>query len=285
MHRLLFAFFLFLVSLQARAAFFASGVVSFAPGTGNAIWGDASAALGSPDGLTGENPAASLYDPFYPPSVLSPFSGAFQGDEIVQVGEGGQLTLQLSRFAIVGTGKRIGVFTNAALIDTDYPNGANGAAAAVFGGGNAIVSVSADNLNWTSLGEITFDAPNLFYSNAGPFDLAAPASPQLTDFGLPFPGSLASFNAADWPATRDVFKVGSVYSGGGTWLDLSATGLTQVGYVQFFIPDDGNATTNRTLAIDALSIANTAVGAEVPEPGALSLLALASLYLARRRRQ
>lgn len=284
MHRLLFAVLLSVVSFQSRAAFFASGVVSFAPGTGNAIWGDASAALGSPNGLTGENPAASLYDPFYPPSVLSPFSGAFQGDEIVQIGEGGQLTLQLSRYAVVGSGKRIGVFTNAALIDTDYPNGANGTTAAVFGGGKAIVKVSADNQNWVSLGEVTFDAPNLFYSNAGPFDAAVPASPQLTDHGLPFAGTLTSFDGADWPTTRDVFKVGGVYSGGGTWLDLSATGLTQVGYIQFLIPDDGNATTNRTLAIDAVSIANTAVGAEVPEPGALSLLAVASLYLARRRR-
>ncbi len=270
----------------AWAGTYASDVVSYTPGTADLKFRTPTAALGAPDGISGENPAATNYFGF--PNVLSPFSPAYQGDEVVQIGEGGQITLQLSNYLIVGAGKRLGVISNVGLIDNDTTNfsGQNGPTAATFGGGSALVRVSPDNKTWTDLGTITFNMPSLYYVNAGPYDGAAPASPQLTDFGKPFEGSLASFNGKNYAGTVDAFNVAAGgYSGGGTWLDLSSTGLTQVGYVQFLLPDDGNPNTDNRFAIDSLSIANGAVGSALLEPSAILFAIAAPAFLLSRRRK
>lgn len=268
----------------ARGGAFASSVLSYAPGGADARFTSAQAALGAPDGISGENPNAANY--FGSSNVLSPFSPAFQSDEIVQIGEGGQITLQLSNYLNVGAGNRLGVISNVGLIDSNYPNGQNSATAASFGGGSAQVRVSKDGIAWTDLGTVNFNIPGLYYVNAGPFDAAAPASPVLTDFGKPFEGSLASFGGKDYAGTVNAFSVaGGGYSGGGKWLDLSGTGLSQVGYVQFLVPDDGNAGTNARFALDSVSIANNAIGAPLPEPGAGLWLVVASALFTRRRRK
>lgn len=268
-----------------HAGSYAAGVVSYTPGSASASFQTPQAALGAPDGISGENPNASNYFGF--PNVLSPFSPAYQGDEIVQIGEGGQLTLRLANYVNVGAGKRLGVISNVGLDDvTPHATGGNGAVASTFGGGTARVRVSSDNQNWVDLGPVTFDIPSLFYANAGPYDSAAPASPQLTDFGKPFEGSLASFNGKDFAGTVDAFKVAAGgYSGGGTWLDLSGTGLSQVGYVQFIVADDGDPLTDNRFAVDAVSIANGAVGAQTPEPSSAILLVFAGALTACRRRR
>jgi hypothetical protein len=271
------------------AGSFAAGVISYTPGDADVKFTTPSAALGAPGGISGENSAASNYFGF--PNVVSPFSPPYQGDEVVQIGEGGQITLRLANFVTVGAGKRLGVINNVGLQDADNVNfsGQNGATASTFGGGTAHVKVSADNQSWVDLGVVTFDVPTLYYVNAGPYDGAAPASPQLTDFGKPFEGTLASFNGKNYAGTVAAFAAaGGGYSGGGTWLDLSGTGLASVGYVQFLEPDDGNPLTKARFAFDAVSIANGAVGAPTPEPsaalGAL-VVGVGALLGSRRRRR
>jgi hypothetical protein len=267
-----------------HAAAYASAVLSYTPGTADANFTTPTAALGAPDGLSGENPAASNYFGF--PNVLSPFSPAYQGDELVQIGEGGQITLRLSNYLNVGAGKRLGILSNVGLMDGDPTNfsGQNATPASAFGGGAPTVRVSKDNVNWVTLGPVNVNIPNLYYVNAGPYDSAPPASPQLTDFGKPFEGTLASFDGKDFPGTVNAFKTADGgYSGGGTWLDLSSTGLTQVAYVQLLLPDDNNPNTDARFALDALSIANTATGAPLPEPS-LALVAITLPIFLRRRR-
>jgi hypothetical protein len=280
---LLISLSIFLVPATTRANAFAAAVLSYTPGAASPLFQTPAAALGAPDALSGENPAASNYFGF--PNVLSPFSAAYQGDEIVQIGEGGQLTLRLSNYVNVGPGKRLGVLTNAALQDSNFldDTATNSNPAQRFGGGSATVRVSDDGVHFISLGTITFDIPNLYFANAGPYDPAAPANPVLADFGLPFPGALSDFNGKDYAATVDAFKIApGTYSGGGTWLDLSPTGLTQVGYIQFELPDDNNPLTTNTLALDSISIANPAIGAPLPEPTLLVHFATAFLFLRRR---
>ena len=271
---------------MASAAEHAAAVVSYTPGGATAAFQSPAAALGAPGGVTGENPAATNYFGF--PNVLSPFSPAYQGDEIVQIGEGGQLTLRLGRYVNVAPGKSLGVVSNVSLVDADFTDdtGTNGPTASTFGGGRAVVRVSPDGANWVSLGDVTFDVPALYYANAGAYDAAAPANPIPTDFGKPFEGALRSFDGKDWAGTVAAFAAtGGGYSGGGTWLDLSGAGLSQVGFVQFLVPDDGNPNTASLFSVDSVSIANGLAGATVPEPGGLGVLAAGAVALLRRVRR
>lgn len=282
-----------MLSLVALPSFtfagsYAAEVLSYTPGTADVKFITPAAALGAPDGITGEKPPP-VTNSFGFPNVVSPFSPPYQGDEVVQIGEGGQITLRLANFVTVGPGKRLGVINNVGLQDDDTITftGKNGPTAFTFGGGSARVKVSANNQTWVDLGVVKFDIPTLYYVNAGPYDAAAPASPQLTDFGKPFEGTLASFDGKDYAGTVAAFATtGGGYSGGGTWLDLSGTGLPNVGYVQFLVADDGNPLTDARFAFDALSIANGAVGAPTPEPSTtLALLAAAAVTAASRRRR
>jgi hypothetical protein len=273
---------LFMFAANVHAASYASRVVSYTPGTASSLWQNPAAALGPASAVTGENPAASNYFGF--PNILSPFSPAYQGDEIVQIGEGGQLTLQLSNYALVGAGKELGIYTNIGLIDADYPNGTNTLPASSFGGGSAQVSVSADNINWVSLGSKSFTMPSLMFPNANPYLTSPPAGGQTADFGLPMPSPFSCFDGHDWTKTQNCFLVSSnTWSAGGDWLDLSASGLLQVGYIRFEIPSDANPNTDLRLAIDTVAINNAAVGAPVPEPASLLVLSMIGLAFWRRR--
>ena len=261
----------------AAAARFASEVVSYTRAVGLPDFADPAAALGSPDDLTGENP------PVFP-NVTSPFSPPYQADEIVSIGEGGQLTLRLSHFAIPGPGREIGIFSNVGLVDVAFPNGTNASPADTFARQRPItVEVSRDGASWVTVSDnVSLEHPTLHYVNAGPFDVAPPASPQLADFGIPFEGSLASFDGKNWAQTVETFNTAAGYSAGGTWIELTATGLDRVGFIRLSLSINSDAAVDR-FNIDAVSIANAAVGAPVPEPAALSALA-AALLVSRRRR-
>ena len=67
-------------------------------------------------------------------------------------------------------------------------------------------------------------------------------------------------------------------------LNLAPSGLSQVDYIQFRVPDDNNASTHNELVVDAVSINNNAVGAPVPEPGMAVAMASFVLALLDRRR-
>ncbi|MBL9123561.1 MAG: PEP-CTERM sorting domain-containing protein [Planctomycetaceae bacterium] len=259
-------------TLDAQAAQFAAAVVNYTPGAAAGLgYDNPTAALGSPDGLTGEG--------FGFPNVLSPFSPAFESDELVQIGEGGSLTLRLSHFVQPTSGLELGVFSNAGIADEDFPNGAAGNPPFIFGGGAAVVEVSADGVTWSSLGAQTFNLPANYYLDSGPFD-TTPGT-VVADFGKPFAGALNDFSGLNHAQILALLDG----SAGGTWLDISSTGLPQVGYIRFSLPDDGNSSTNPLFALDAVSLATAALGSPVPEPSTWLLLASGGgiWALARRR--
>ena len=68
-------------------------------------------------------------------------------------------------------------------------------------------------------------------------------------------------------------------SGGGTWIDLSPSGLSEVNFIRFVVPDDGIAGTY--LPIDAVVASNVAV----PEPATMGVMVTAAGALLRRRRR
>lgn len=255
----------------AQAAIFASDVISYAPGSAAPAFRNPASALGSPDAITGEG--------YGFPTALNPFSPAFEPDELVQVGSGGHITLRFPNYVnIGGPGLHIGVIENVGLIDNDYPNGTAGSPASMFGADSAIVEVSLGGANWVPLNggnPILFDMPAMYYRDPLPNDIGAP----LADFGKPFApaGGAAAFSGLTYSQIKALYAG----SGGGKWLDLSSTGLTQIDSIRFTAAPGG------TFDLDAVVIANSAVGdaVPVPEPASwlLASLGLALLLLDRRR--
>jgi len=240
-----FAGMLALAPSVVHAALFASQAVAYVQGTvsaGDAVYDDPQAAVGMPQGITG---ASAGY-----PGVVSPFNPAFDTDQIVVIGVGGHLELKFPAPVVVGTGPSVGVFSNVGLTDANYPSGEVNSPAQTFGGGQAKVRVSEDGVTWYNLGLQTFDIPEDYYTNAGPYDTTAPADPAIAHFARPYTGGLDAFNGENYPLILDTLAG----SAGGTWFDLSAAGLSEINYIKFTVP--ANETAGSILAIEAVSVAH-----------------------------
>jgi hypothetical protein len=265
------------VGEHAAMAQYAAEVLSYtagsAPSTGLTT---PASALGSPERFTGDS------GPFPFPSVVSPFSPPYLNDELVSIGEGGEITLRLSNFAIAQPAgmPEVGVFTNVGIADVNYPNGQAGNPAATFSGlDSAVVSVSADGISWFSLGSTLFDAPTNGYTDSGPYE-SSPSS-ALTDFQQPFTGGLSSFSGLSY--AEMLTPLGG--SGGGKWIDISPTGLVRVGYIRFTLATDGTST-NLNFDLDGVAVSHAALGGPtVPEPATIMLAATMLPRLPRSRPQ
>jgi hypothetical protein len=240
----------------ARAVVTAAEVVDYQPGSATSFTNPASA-LGLPVGDTTFG-------------ALTPFNPPFKPEHIVIVGAGGSATLRLSSpVQTGGTGPELGVFSNNGIIDVSADgSGRAGTPAATFSPpGVALVSVSEDGVTFVPLGAqpLLFDNPTNFYTDVTITDYSAPLGNVVADFARPFTGTLASFSGLTYPQVVELLGG----SGGGTWLDLSPTGLASVQYVRFDVP------AGERLVLDAVTA--------VPEPSVVCLPAVALLILRRRR--
>ena len=173
------------------------------------------------------------------------------------------------------------------LADTNYPNGQAGNPATVFGLRSVLISVSADGVNFVGLNGgalITSTLPANYYANADTTSINTPppTNPVFADFGKPFTGTLADFNGETYAQT--LTTLGG--SAGGTWLDLSGTGLAQVGYIRFSEPTTGGQN-GGIFYLNGVSSNENLLGAAVPETGAaawcLVAVAVALAWRGRRR--
>ncbi|MCI0332531.1 MAG: hypothetical protein L0228_04840 [Planctomycetes bacterium] len=264
--------FSFGASFSAMAQYGAE-VVSYDAGSSPAPgYTTASVALGEPERFTGEGVF---------PGIVSPFSPPFLTSEIVSVGDDGHITLKLSHFALPQAGLEIGVFENVGLV-MDFANFTATNPVSTFGEDSAMVEVSANGTEWRSLGTVLFDRPTNGYTDlSDPFS-GVPGS-ALADFQQPFVADLGDFAGLPYadPSGPDVLDV-LAGSGGGTWLDISSTGLPRVGYIRFSVAGAG-----ANFELDAVSIARGAVGRPVPEPTMTVIAAtlIASVVNSFRRRR
>ncbi|HEY1683822.1 MAG TPA: hypothetical protein VGG19_03590 [Tepidisphaeraceae bacterium] len=225
----------------------------------------ATAPLGLPDPAINlaENDNEGIYgDNTY----VTPFNAQYNPAYITAIGgTGGYIELHMSQ-PISTSGYTLGVHTGSGLEDSSYPDGVNSSSAETYTNiRSATVLVSEDGNTWISLGSVDFNNPTNIYTDISGPD-ATSAGTQEANFGQPFLGNLSDFDGQDFTGTLSVLNG----SAGGTWLNLSSTGLSQVDYVAFETDD------SQTMYIDSV------VGVAVPEPTALGLLVL-PLILRRRR--
>jgi hypothetical protein len=241
----------------ARAAVSAAEMLSYDPG--------------SATGFT--NPAASLGTPVGDTTfgALTPFNPPFSEQHIVVVGSGGHLTLRLSApVPAAGAGPEVGVFSNNGLVDVS-PNGSGvaGNPASTFSPpGRAVVSVSEDGRRFVPLDDepVTFANPTNYYTDVRIENYSAPLGSAAADFSRPFTGTLADFGGLTYEQIVALLDG----SAGGTWLDVSGTGLSSVRYVRFDVPQGSR------LVVDAVTA--------VPEPAGVVLLVVPLVAQLRRRR-
>ena len=229
---------------------YATKVLSFTQGTGLPAnyFNSASAALNLPA------PVSGVGTPF--PNVLDPFSPAFSKDQIVVLGKGGQITLQLKSAFSVRNTPQLGIVSNVGLVDTSYPGGHTGATASIFGGGVADVRISANDRTWFDLGNITFNIPASAFSKlSNPYEAAPSRTDVASNDGKPFVGKLSNFNNESFASVLKTLN-GSV---GGTWLNVYRSRLATVDYVQIRNPlgQPGTPGNPQRFALDALTIATT----------------------------
>ena len=141
-------------------------------------------------------------------------------------------------------------------------------------------------MSWSSLGNTPFDIPSNGYTDlTDPYSGVAGSAP--SDFQQPFTGNLNDFSGLKYYDAGGGDILGLLAgSGGGKWLDISGTGLSQVGYIRFSVADDGTSR-KFNFELDAVSVSHAALGgATVPEPASIFLAAigLSALTISRRSR-
>jgi hypothetical protein len=283
------------LAMDCQAGEFVSAVTDYNEGTFATVSGqqyaDTSAVIGQPQPLVGAGTAFV--------GVLTPFNAHYEQDQLAAFGLGGNITLQFSQPMSVTGQPQIGIFTNAAFVDEDYPNGSTGTTATTtamdeFGAErSAIVEVASHTGVFQSLGRFVFANPTNFYANAtGPYQYPAPSPAVDADFNKPFTGGPASFNGDSF---SDVMT-GLNGSAGGNWISVPTNlGLSDIEYVQLSDPEwempDGTL-------VDSLAsqyfpppdqfikpadlFLNGAV--LIPEPASIGLACLVAFGLQRRRR-
>ncbi len=260
------AFLLSVAAARAAQTPWASHVVSYVPGTTPvAGYADPATTLGAPERFSGETDFGGVYA-----SVVSMFNPAWGTDELVSLGEGGSLILELDTPATDDPAHLYGadliILGNGGFADAAWPAGRINDPALLLGTETMRVSVSTDGQSFVALGDYAEGLfPTQGFLDGGPYDTSPgslpsdflkPMNPALTlaDFaGLTYAQALALYDG----------------SGGGTPIDIAAAGLPAVRYVRIDVLDDGDADTMLHAEIEAL--------ATVPEPATMVLLALAGV--------
>ena len=206
--------------------------------------------------------------------VTTPFNNPFSKNDVVSVGLGGQLTLQLSNHVITGSsGLQVGVFTFQQFLQT-AGGGTDSVPTLFYPSIQAAVDVSSDGQNWVSLNNgnvIAFNIPANAYQDAG--------ATMPSNYFQPFTGTLSSL--ANQPTLAATLAAYNGSAGGNLGSISPGAGLASVDYIRFSVP----ATDAFSFQLDAVTVSAGATGAPTPEPTAMAAIPLIAGILLRRRRR
>jgi hypothetical protein len=199
---------------------------------------------------------------------LNPFNPAFDDSQIVILDPASSLTLHLSG-EVPANGRNLGVFANVGIVDSSQDgSGLAGSPPSIFSqdlnGNNAfpqaVVSVSRDGVNYATLNQgqpIAFTNPANYYLDSNLSNDFQPLGTVAANPYKPFLGTLDTLSGQSYPQMKTTLNG----SAGGTWLDLSGTGLASINYVRFSVPAD--ATYHMVLdAVTGMSAAKSVVAGQ-----------------------
>ena len=201
---------------------FATRVVSYIAGTGAATGHrNPQTALGEPTRMTGTSSA---------PETVTPFQPAWMPNQIVSIGAGGSLTLELGQVAIDSPNNPFGVdlivFSNAFFSDI---SGGQGSPGYCFADGG-VIDVSDDGATWFEIPNTQADGPmpTMGFMDAGPF--ASTPGELPTNFRKPMNPAITLYDLQE----LNYIDVIHAYdgSGGGVGVDLASVGLNQAHFVR-----------------------------------------------------
>jgi hypothetical protein len=213
----------------ASQALHAVRVVGYSAGLGAAPGHrDPAAALGDPARMTGFVGSEETVTPFQP---------AYRADQVVSIGAGGWLELELGTPATDDPSHPFGVdlivFGNAFFADM-VPGAGVPLYCADEGG---TIELSDDGQTWFTVPDVTADGPmpTMGWIDAGPYDTLPGIAP--TDFQRPMDPTLAltdliGMDYADLVAAYDG-------SAGGVGVDLASVGLPRARLIRISHPADG----------------------------------------------
>jgi hypothetical protein len=239
---------------NASRAQFANTVISYDRGTGFAAnFTNASAALGAP--TTG--------------GAVTPYAAPFSTSQLVSIGAGGSLTLQLGTPIVNDSSHPFGIdfliFGNSFFVITNGSGSSATTSGAIFSSSvSTRVEVSEDATTWFTLEPLLAPTVGTLFPTDGPGDPLLPVNPALTgwDFaGLNLSGIRSLYNGS---AGGGGFDLGWARDGAG-----NAVTLESASYVRI------DVLSGRT-QVDAISV--------VPEPSGFVLAALGGLMFWLRRR-
>ncbi len=243
----------FLVS--TAPAQFASSLISYERGTGFAAnFTNSSAALGSPDSGTG----------------VTPYAPPFSTSQLVSIGSGGWLTLQLGTPILNDASHPFGIdfllFGNSFFVTTNGTGASARTSGAIFTSSSSTrVEVSADGSSWFTLDSTLAPTVGTLFPTDGTENPLVPVNPALTssDFaGLNLAGIRSLYNGSAGGAG---FDLGWARDGDGNVVDLESASYVRI-----------DVLSGRT-QIDAISA--------VPEPATGALLLVFSGFLCVTRRR
>ncbi len=266
---------------------FVQGTVNFK--TPGQSYGNPLAALGQPSRISG------ISDSWLGP--VTAFNPAYEENELVDLGVGGHITLQLPEPIVVAGRLQIGIFTTAALNDPTYSGRAEKPARTFafteYGAErSAVVEVAASSGQFVSLGRVIFSTPTQGYANQStPYDFPDPLMP--SDFDKPFAGGVSALDGL-FSGQISTLLDGSA---GGTWLAVpESASLSDIQFIRISDPlwrlADGSTANSlpsryyndpifyksADLFIDGVNVVS------VPEPASGILLISMLSFMARRRR-
>ena len=237
--------------LSARAQF-ATSVVDYNSGTGFAAgFTNATAALGAP--ASGAS--------------ITPFAPPFSKSQIVSIGAGGDITLQMSTPIVNDPLDPYGIDFNI-FANEFFVNSSSGVSGLFFHSASLLVQVSQDDSTWYTLNPVLAPQAGELFPTSGSGNPLVPVNPSLTtaDFtGKNLAGILALYGGS---AGGTGYDLAWALDGGG-----NSVNLTSADYVRIEVQAG-------VLDLDALSIVSP-----VPEPATWTLILTGTALAAFRLRK